>query len=194
MLAASPLVPVSFEDEPLICVDEADVVVGYRDKAACHRGTGILHRAFSLFIFTPAGELIVQQRSARKRLWPGFWATSCCSHPRRGETIAAAAERRLGEELGLTCVLTPLYTFTYQAQYDADGAEHELCTVLVGCTSAVPQPHPHEVLALKTVAPRALDAALRDAPHAYAPWLHLEWPTLRRAHWSAVDRVVAAGA
>jgi len=78
------------DSESLILVDEADREVGHLDKAQCHQGQGVLHRAFSLLIFNDAGELLLQQRSASKRLWPLFWSNSCCSHPRRAETMEAA--------------------------------------------------------------------------------------------------------
>ena len=71
---------VSSEDEDLILVDADDNELGFRSKAECHDGTGILHRAFSLFLFNVAGELLLQRRSSSKRLWPGYWSNSCCSH------------------------------------------------------------------------------------------------------------------
>jgi 8-oxo-dGTP pyrophosphatase MutT (NUDIX family) len=87
--------------DTLILVDEADRSVGHLSKVRCHEGRGILHRAFSLLIFNGSGELLLQQRAATKRLWPLFWSNSCCSHPRSTETMEAAIQRRLYEELGL---------------------------------------------------------------------------------------------
>src|SRR5947207_3387152 len=107
---------VSFEDEPLILVDGNDQELGFATKAACHDGVGLLHRAFSVFLFNPAGELLLQQRSAQKRLWPLYWANSCCSHPRRGESLPAAVERRTREELALATPLAFVYKFVYQAR------------------------------------------------------------------------------
>ena len=77
---------VSSESEELILVDADDNPLGTLSKAACHDGDGVLHRAFSLFVFNEAGELLLQRRSAEKRLWPMYWSNSCCSHPRAGET------------------------------------------------------------------------------------------------------------
>src|SRR6201996_3993423 len=93
------------DSEALILVDEADREVGHMSKAQCHAGQGTLHRAFSLLIFNRQGELLVQQRSAAKRLWPLYWSNSCCSHPRSHETIEKAIHRRLYEELGVRCPL-----------------------------------------------------------------------------------------
>jgi len=123
------------DSDSLILVDEADREVGHLDKARCHDGQGVLHRAFSLLIFNEAGELLLQQRAAGKRLWPLYWSNSCCSHPRRAETMETAIHRRLYEELGLRCPLQFLFKFQYQAQFDATGAEQELCSVFVGRTS-----------------------------------------------------------
>ncbi|MCB0277376.1 MAG: isopentenyl-diphosphate delta-isomerase, partial [Calditrichaeota bacterium] len=65
---------VSFDDEMLILVDPADRVVGYKDKVSCHLGDGLLHRAFSIFIFNSRKELLIQQRHQDKMLWPKIWA------------------------------------------------------------------------------------------------------------------------
>src|SRR5471032_3303829 len=88
------------ESESLILVDEADREIGHLSKSECHEGRGILHRAFSVLIFNGHGELLLQQRAASKPLWPLFWSNSCCSHPRRSESMEGAVQRRLREELG----------------------------------------------------------------------------------------------
>ena len=123
---------VSFHDEPLVLVDEHDHETGFLDKLAAHSGQGVLHRAFSLFVFNSQGELLLQQRAADKRLWPGFWSNTCCSHPRPGEETEAAAMRRLREELGFTTPLTKLFSFTYRSEYDNGLTEFEFDHVFVG--------------------------------------------------------------
>jgi isopentenyl-diphosphate delta-isomerase type 1 len=120
---------IAAESETLVLVDETDLPVGYLSKALCHRGIGVLHRAFSLFIFNHRGELLLQQRAPSKPLWPLFWSNSCCSHPRRAETMEAAIHRRLIEELGVRCPMQFLFKFQYLAQFDATHAEHEMCSV-----------------------------------------------------------------
>lgn len=89
---------VSSESEELILVDRDDNEFGYTSKSDAHDGGGILHRAFSVFLFNDAGELLLQQRAREKRLWGGYWSNSCCSHPRRGETLPVATSRRLLDE------------------------------------------------------------------------------------------------
>lgn len=173
---------VSFDDEPLILVDASDCELGFLDKAAAHRGTGILHRAFSLFVFNDAGELLLQQRAAGKRLWGGYWSNTCCSHPRRGEAMDTAVHRRLIEELGIDCPLRFLFKFEYQAQFDTDGAEHELCWVHAGRSNQTPRVNPNEIAATRSIAPAALDAEMAAQPESFTPWFKLEWTRMRRDH------------
>jgi isopentenyl-diphosphate delta-isomerase len=171
------------DSESLILVDEADREVGHLDKAQCHQGRGILHRAFSLLIFNDAGELLLQQRAASKRLWPLYWSNSCCSHPRRAETMEAAINRRLNEELGLRCPLHFLFKFQYQAQFDAAGAEQELCSVFVGHTSDPVRIDPSEILAWRWISPESLQAELAGSDAGkFTPWFVMEWERIWRDH------------
>jgi isopentenyl-diphosphate Delta-isomerase len=171
------------DSDSLILVDEADREVGHLDKARCHDGQGVLHRAFSLLIFNDAGELLLQQRSAGKRLWPLYWSNSCCSHPRRAETMETAIHRRLYEELGLRCPLQFLFKFRYQAQFDAAGAEQELCSVFVGRTSDPVRVDPSEIVAWRWISPEALQGELagREAVR-FTPWFVMEWERILRDH------------
>jgi isopentenyl-diphosphate delta-isomerase len=173
---------VSFDDEPLVLVDSDDREIGFLDKASAHVGSGTLHRAFSLFIFNSRGELLLQQRAPGKRLWPGFWSNTCCSHPRRGETLEQAIHRRLDEELGLKCPLQFLFKFQYQAQFDAEGAEHELCWVYAGRSDAAATVNVNEISGLRYVAPAALDAEVAARPEAFTPWFKIEWARIKRDH------------
>jgi isopentenyl-diphosphate delta-isomerase len=170
---------VSSESEELILVDADDREIGYESKARCHDGDGLLHRAFSVFVFNAADELLLQQRSADKRLWPLFWSNSCCSHPRRGESMQDAASRRLQEELGLSCALEFVYKFQYQAPFGDLGSENELCSVFVGHSDQVPRTNANEIAACRYVSPAQLDRELRDEPEHFTPWFKLEWRKIR---------------
>jgi len=167
----------------LILVDENDAVIGHADKEICHDGDGILHRAFSVFLFDSAGRMLIQRRAPGKRLWPGFWSNACCSHPRQGEALVEAAQRRLREELGLsrTVPLTHLFHFTYQARFGEAGSEHELCHVFIG--SAEPAEitaDPEEVDGTHWHPLAALDDALESEPDRFTPWFKMEWARIRR--------------
>jgi isopentenyl-diphosphate Delta-isomerase len=175
------------EAEPLILVDGADREVGHLDKVRCHSGRGVLHRAFSLLIFNGRGELLLQQRAASKRLWPLYWSNSCCSHPRRAESMETAIHRRLGEELGLSCPLHFLFKFEYQAQFDASAAEHELCSVFIGRSNAAVRINRREIRAWRWASPEALEREMAgsDADN-FTPWFRLEWERTWREHRAAV--------
>ncbi len=170
---------VSFDAEQLILVDDDDQPVGFMPKADCHDGQGVLHRAFSLFVFNERGEVLLQQRAADKRLWGGYWSNSCCSHPRRGEDIDDAIHRRLHQELGCNADLDFVYKFRYQASFGAAGSEHELCSVYVGRVTSEVRANKTEVDDWKFVSPAEVDAMLADTPDSVTPWFAMEWTRLR---------------
>jgi isopentenyl-diphosphate delta-isomerase len=167
----------------LILVDETDREVGHLSKARCHQGRGVLHRAFSLLIFNDAGEWLLQQRAPSKRLWPLYWSNSCCSHPRRAETLEAAIHRRLYEELGLRCPLHFLFKFQYQAQFDAAAAEHELCSVFIGRSTGPVSINQNEIVAWRWSTPEALQAEMTGpGAESFTPWFVLEWQRIWQDH------------
>jgi isopentenyl-diphosphate Delta-isomerase len=170
------------DQDSLILVDETDHGVGHLSKELCHEGRGVLHRAFSLLIFNDRGELLLQQRSASKRLWPLYWSNSCCSHPRSAETMEAAIHRRLDEELGLRCPLHFLFKFQYQAQFDETGAENELCSVFVGRSSDSVKVNRDEIVAWRWVSPEALQWEMSGAVGNFTPWFEIEWNRIWRDH------------
>ncbi len=185
---------VSFDDEALIIVDSQDRILGHGNKAKLHEGAGTLHRAFSIFLFNDQGEVLLQQRSHQKRLWPLFWSNTCCSHPRQGESYGVATRRRLNEELGMTSDLIFTHRFRYQAQFDEWGAEHELCSVYVGKAHGDPAVNPREIADWQWVTPHALDAWIEKTPETLTPWLKMEWQALRSGdHHSALTQLGLAG-
>lgn len=173
---------VSSETEELILVDAEDRGTGFLSKADCHDGDGVLHRAFSVFLFDDTGRLLLQQRAAGKRLWPGFWSNSCCSHPRRGESMAVATRRRLEDELNLRAELEFVYKFEYQARYSEAGSENELCHVYLGHSSKDLRPNDHEIAAIRFLAVAELEAELDASPEGFTPWFKMEWQSLRSGH------------
>jgi isopentenyl-diphosphate delta-isomerase len=174
------------DSDSLILVDEADRGVGHLSKQKCHEGRGILHRAFSLLIFNGRGELLLQQRSASKRLWPLYWSNSCCSHPRSNETMEAAVHRRLHEEVGLKCRLHFLFKFQYQAQFDETGAENELCSVFIGRSGDCVKINTDEIHAWRWIDPEALQKEMAAGTGNFTPWFDIEWARVWRDYRAQV--------
>ncbi|MEO8467095.1 MAG: isopentenyl-diphosphate Delta-isomerase [Gammaproteobacteria bacterium] len=166
---------VSNASEQLILVDEFDREIGFKAKNDAHLGKGVLHRAFSIFVFNSANELLLQQRSPGKMLWPNYWSNTCCSHPRRGEVMQEAVVRRLAQELGFECPLTFLYKFKYQAQFGTVGAEHELCSVYYGRYDGAVDVNVNEIAAWRWVDVITLERELAVTPDRFTPWFKMEW-------------------
>lgn len=179
---------VSSESEELILVDRADNEVGFVSKADAHDGAGILHRAFSLFLFNDKGELLVQQRAPGKRLWGGYWSNSCCSHPRRGESMQIATSRRLLDELNIEAELEYVYHFCYEAHFGDAGSENELCHVYLGKATEPVQPNDSEIAAIRFVSAVDLDTELADYPERFTPWFKQEWEELQKNHREQLGR------
>ena len=118
-------------EEKVILVNKDDEQLGLIAKMEAHE-KGILHRAFSVFVFNKEGELLLQQRALDKYHSPGLWTNTCCSHQRDGESNIEAGKRRLHEEMGFDCELKELFSFLYKASFDNGLTEHELDHVMMG--------------------------------------------------------------
>jgi isopentenyl-diphosphate delta-isomerase len=158
----------------VVLCDEHGNSSGTMEIVAAHQGEGTLHRAFSVFVFRNGGsELLLQQRSAAKPLFPLLWANTCCSHPQQDEGIAESAEKRLQEEMGFTCPLKEIASFVYQARDPSGkGAEHEYDTVLMGMApdDVAIEPDPAEVADWRWVNLEELQIELDETPELFAPW------------------------
>ena len=163
-------------EELVVLLDEAGKPAGTMPKAQVHGPDTPLHLAFSVYLFDSGGRLLVTRRALGKRTWPGVWTNSCCGHPGPGEDPAAAAERRLGQELGLRPDRLELVLpdFTDRA-VAADGiVEHEVCPVffagIEGDPQPPPTPDPEEVADWRWVPWAAFRAVAATAPWALSPW------------------------
>ncbi len=175
------------ESELLILVDTHDQETGSLGKVECHDGDGILHRAFSVFLFNDRGELLLQQRNADKRLWPMYWTNTCCSHPRQGESMQVATERRLQQELNTASTLEFIYKFEYQARFGNRGSENELCSVYLGRLEREATANDAEVAALRFVSADKLRVEIDAESECLTPWFKMEW---RRLNEEFTDRLV----
>lgn len=180
---------VSSPDEELILVDENDQIVGHKNKYDCHDTVGSLHRAFSILLFNTKGEMLIQKRHRSKHLWGDYWSNSCCSHPRKGETMEFATRRRLREELGLQKPIELIYTykFQYRAEYLDIGSENELCYVYIGIVEEAPKVNENEISDYRFIALDDLDKELEVSPESFTPWFKQEWSEIKEKY---LDRVI----
>lgn len=160
--------------EALILVDERDTEIGSEEKLAAHQNGGKLHRAFSVFIYNGAGQMLLQQRALGKYHFGGLWTNSCCGHPLRGELVANAARRRVNEELGIDVPLHSAGTFIYRAEDPQSGlVEHELDHVLKGDFDGPLHVNPDEIAATRWLDPREVREWLDREPKVFTPWFSL---------------------
>ncbi len=167
-------------EQMLIRVDRENRELGPVSWKDAHAWPGILHRAFSVYVFRKDGtEFLLQRRSSKKPLWGRILANSCCSHPRVGEETLQAAHRRLREELGFNCALRPVGDFIYRADDPAGkGSEHEHVTLIRGDvdTDIVMTVNPEEAEEAKWITVTQLHQEMVTHPDHYAPWFHTGLP------------------
>lgn len=175
--------PASPPAEHVVLVDETDKPLGTTDKASVHTSDTPLHRAFSLFLFDTRGRLLLQQRAAQKKTWPGVWSNSVCGHPQLNEAYEAAAQRRLQFELGIEVdrkaiqMIIPDYRYRYEFQ---GVVENEFCPVMVVIQDVEPKPNPAEVSDIRWV--DWVDFLIEIAqPNAYSEWCVEEAQLLARS-------------
>jgi isopentenyl-diphosphate delta-isomerase len=160
----------------VVLLDEQRRPIGTAPRAAVHHHTTPLHLAFSCYVFDAAGRLLMHRRALGKRTWPGVWTNSCCGHPRPGETPAAAARRRVTEELGLVPHdLRPvLPDFAYEATMPDGVRENEACPVFTARALGEPAPDPAEVAEWRWVPWPEVVAVARTSPWLISPWAALQ--------------------
>jgi len=159
--------------EYLILVDNNDNPIGSEEKAKCHLPNGKLHRAFTILLFNKDSKLLLTQRSISKMLWPGDWDGTVASHPRESETYVSSAERRLPEELGITCKLDYLFKFEYHVPYKNIGSENEICGTLIGIIEDPERIRlvKDEISTIRWISLDELLAEIKKSPRIFCPWM-----------------------
>jgi len=184
----------SLMEERCIVVDENDNPINALDKKTCHLmeniNQGLLHRAFSVFLFRPSdGKLLLQQRASEKITFPDMWTNTCCSHPLDGFEeekveqaqlgVKTAASRKLEHELGIPKAQTPVDQFQYltRIHYLAPSTgpwgEHEVDYILFLTADVDVNPNPNEVRDLKYVSKEELQTMFDDQENSFTPWFKL---------------------
>jgi len=159
-------------EEKVVLVDKQDKQIGLMNKQEAHI-KGVLHRAFSVFIFNSDNHLLMQQRAHAKYHSAGLWTNTCCSHPREGESIIDAANRRLYEEMGMKCNLEKSFDFIYHAKMPNDLIEHEFDHVFFGFTDSCPQINKKEVSSYKYMHLNDLKVDISENPDIYTEWFKI---------------------
>jgi len=155
----------------IILVDEKDNQIGTGEKSKIHK-EGRLHRAFSILIFNSKGELLLQKRAKTKYHSGGLWTNTCCSHPRVGENLEAAARERLKEEMGIETELEEKFSFIYKVKL-GDLTEHELDHVFMGKFNGKPEINPEEADDWKWMGIQKLKKDIKENPENYAFWFKI---------------------
>ncbi|MFT5424713.1 MAG: isopentenyl-diphosphate delta-isomerase [Phycisphaerales bacterium] len=168
--------------ERVILVDESDREIGQAEKLSVHHGEGQLHRAFSVMIYNSQGHLMLQKRAVGKYHFGGLWTNTCCGHPRPGETVEAAGQRRLNEEMGIDVELHEVGVFAYEADDERTGLrEREIDHVLAGRFDGQPTLNPDEAEGWLWSEPESLNAELAKHPERFTPWFESAWMVAQKS-------------
>lgn len=196
-------------DEVCIVLDENDIPIGSASKKVCHLmeniDKGLLHRAFSVFLFDAQDRLLLQQRASEKITFPDMWTNTCCSHPlgvpgETGTTLEAAvlgvkraAQRKLGHELGIKADQIPITDFDfltriyYKAPSDGKWGEHEIDYILFIRADVSVEVNPNEVQDIRYVTAAELKAMFDDPKLRFTPWFKLICNNMLFEWWSHLN-------
>lgn len=166
-------------NEQLILVDEQDNETGTMDKLSVHE-KGLLHRAFSVFVFNSKSELLLQQRADGKYHSGGLWSNTCCSHPIKGEDVLNTIQRRIKDEMGIQCEAEFKFKFIYKMAFENGLTEHELDYVYFGRSDETPRPNPEEVKGWKYMSLQILSEDILVNSKNYSAWLKLCLPEVMK--------------
>ncbi|SRX51515.1 isopentenyl-diphosphate Delta-isomerase [Aequorivita sp. CIP111184] len=160
------------KEEQVVLVNENDEKIGLMPKQEAHE-KGILHRAFSVFVFNGKNQLMLQQRALHKYHSPGLWTNTCCSHQRDGETSLEAGKRRLFEEMGFSTDLKETTSFIYKAPFDNGLTEHELDHILIGNFEGTPNINAEEVASWNWMDLEEVKKDIQNNPEIYTAWFKI---------------------
>jgi len=170
----------SMSDELLDIVDDADLVAGQELRAVVHQ-RGLQHRGVHVFLVTPDGKLLVQQRGRQRGTCPLALDCSVSEHVKAGEGYREAARRGLMEELGLRDVKTHAL-IKFKMDYGPN--DREICQLYEGrADPAVVRFDPGEVEWIACYRLAELEELIRNGQVAFSRWFvqllrwYLEMPS-----------------
>jgi isopentenyl-diphosphate delta-isomerase len=167
------------KEQEVVLVNENDEAVGVMAKMEAHQ-KGLLHRAFSVFIFDSKGRMLLQQRAAEKYHGAYLWTNACCSHPYPGERTEDAAQRRLKEEMGFGVKLHEIFSFTYHAKVENDLIEHEFDHVFAGEYEGEIRPDRNEVGDYVYKELFEIEKEIKDQPEKFTSWFKIAFPKIEQ--------------
>lgn len=156
-------------EELVVLVDHNDREVGLMPKTEAHQ-KAMLHRAISVFVFNTDGQWLIQRRALSKYHSAGLWTNTCCTHPLPNETNVEAANRRLMQEMGMSCELSEIFNFIYKEKLDNELTEYELDHVFIGISDVTPVPNAAEVMDYKYVLVDEILKHIQESPSEYTVW------------------------
>lgn len=165
--------------QDVILVNERDEPIGTMEKMQAHQ-QGVLHRAFSVFVFNKKGHLLLQQRSQKKYHGANLWSNTCCSHPYPGEEVHAAAQRRLQEEMGFSTPLKKIFHFTYKASVENNLIEYEYDHVFIGEYGGKININEEEVAGYRYESMAEINTAVEQNPATFTTWFCIVFPRIKQ--------------
>lgn len=161
----------SLSEEKVILVNERDHPIGQAPKIYAHLNGGMLHRAISVFVYSSRGEFLLQRRAPDKYHFGNLWSNTCCTHPCPGEGVRDAAQRRLWQEMGVSCDLEAAFVFAYTADASNGLTEREIDHVFIGEYDGEVQANRDEVAEFRWLHREILRQEVHKCPGAFTPWL-----------------------
>jgi 16S rRNA (adenine1518-N6/adenine1519-N6)-dimethyltransferase len=161
-------------DELLDIVNDDDRVTGQETRGVVHQ-RGLQHRGVHVFLVTPEGKLLVQQRGRQRGTCPLALDCSVSEHVKAGEGYAEAAARGLAEELGLRHAnIHALIKF----KMDYGPNDREICQLYEGNVDpALVHFDPQEVEWVASYRLDDLEAMILEGKAAFSGWF------IQLIHW-----------
>ena len=166
-------------ESQVILVNETDGIMGVAGKMEAHQ-KGLLHRAFSVFVFNSEGKMLLQQRATGKYHSGGLWTNACCSHPAPGQDIQEAAQKRLKEEMGFDIPVTRIFDFVYKADFENGLTEYEFDHVFAGRYDGPVDYNKEEVMDICYRTIEDIRGGLKTSPQSFTAWFHLAFPKIEK--------------